>query len=695
MLTAWLLRRSLAPSLLLATLSLPTAALAAEGMWTLDRLPVAKIQAQYGFKPDAAWIKNVMLGSARLAGGCSASFVSKDGLVMTNHHCAAECIDQLSTAKQNYVASGFLARQRETEARCPAMEINRLEQIQDVTDEVKKATFGLAGNAYKDAQNAVRAKLTSACVGADKASTRCDLVDLYHGGRYNIYKYHRYSDVRLVWAPEKAIAFFGGDPDNFMFPRYDLDISLVRVYENGKPAAVQNFFPFSKNGAEENELVFVTGHPGSTQRQLTEAQLLTLRDVRLIDGLLYLSELRGVLEQYRAAGGEAARTSEDLLFSVENSYKALYGQLQALLDPALIRAKHDEEVALRKYVANNPALREKLGGAWDAIAKAQVQMRAQRTRMRNVEGGTALMTDYFEQARMLVRAADEKAKPDGQRLPEFAEARLHEVEQHVLSTAPIYPEFEKVKLVFSLTKMREKLGPDDAFVKQILGKSSPQQLADQLVGSTKLGDREVRKALWEGGKDAIAKSDDPFIKLALAIDGQARALRKQYENDVESVVQKNTELIAQARFAKNGTGSYPDATFSLRLSYGEVQGWEEPVRKVPPFTDFAGAYARETGAEPFALPPSWHAAKGKLKLDQRFNFVSTNDIIGGNSGSPMINKQGEIVGLIFDGNIHSLGGAFWYDARRNRAVAVHSGGILEALDKIYDGGFLVREMTGR
>ncbi|MES2017792.1 MAG: S46 family peptidase [Pseudomonadota bacterium] len=664
-------------------------------MWTLDRLPAAKMQAQYGFKPDPAWIKNVMLSSARLAGGCSASFVSRDGLVMTNHHCAAECIEQLSSATQNYLANGFLARNREQEARCPAMEVNRLEQITDVTEQVKKATGGLDGNAFKDAQNAVRARLTSECVGVEKATTRCDLVDLYHGGRYNIYKYHRFSDVRLVWAPEKAIAFFGGDPDNFMFPRYDLDMSLVRVYENGKPAAVQNFFPFSKNGAAEHEMVFVTGHPGSTQRQLTEAQLLSLRDIRLIDGLLSLAEMRGVLEQYRASGSEAARTSEDLLFGVENSYKALYGQLQSLLDPALLRAKHEQETALRKYVANNPALRAKVGGAWDAIARAQVQYRAQTARMRSIEGGRALLSDYFEQARMLVRAADEKTKPDGQRLPEFAEARMPEVEQHVLSTAPIYPEFEKVKLVFSLTKMREKLGPDDAFVKQVLGKASPQQLADQLVGQTRLGDVAVRRALWQGGKEAIAKSDDPFIQLALAIDAQARALRKQYEQDVESVVQKNTELIAQATFAKNGTGSYPDATFSLRLSYGEVQGWEQAGRKIAPFTEFGGAFARETGAEPFALPASWHAAKGKLNLAQRFNFVTTNDIIGGNSGSPMINKQGEIVGLIFDGNIHSLGGAFWYDARLNRAVAVHSGGILEALSTIYGADFLVREMTGR
>ncbi|WP_394777353.1 S46 family peptidase [Undibacterium sp.] len=681
--------------LLTVTLMLPNFASAAEGMWTLDNLPMAKLQAQYSYKPSGEWVKNVMLSSARLALGCSGSFVSKDGLVMTNHHCASECIEQISTAEKNYMKDGFLSKRREEEVVCPAMEVNRLEDIQDVTEQVKKATAGLDGNAYKDAQNAVRAKLTSACVGGDKSATRCDLVDLYHGGRYNIYKYHRYADVRLVWAPERAAAFFGGDPDNFMFPRYDLDMSLVRVYENGKPAQMKNFFPFSKNGAEENELVFVTGHPGSTQRQLTLAQLLSLRDIRLVDGLLRLSELRGVVEQYRTSSPEAARTAEGLLFSVENSYKALYGQLQTLLDPAFMKKKLDEENALRKFVAGKPSLQSKIGGAWTAIEKAQEKYRALNIRMSNIEGGRGFLTDYFFNARDLVRAADEKAKPDASRLPEYADARLPELEEQVLSKAPVYPEFEKVKLIFALTKMREKLGPDDAFVKQVLGKASPEQLADDLIKHSKLNDPAVRQALWTGGKDAIAKSDDPFIKLAISIDVQARAIRKQYEQEVESVVQKNTELIAQALFAQSGTGAYPDATFSLRLSYGQVKGWEEAGRKITPFTDFAGAFARDTGADPFALPPSWHAAKGKLNQSQRLNFVTDNDIIGGNSGSPMINKNGEIVGLIFDGNIHSLGGAFWFDPRLNRAVAVHSNGILEALDKIYDAKDIVKEMTAK
>lgn len=678
-----------------AALALVNSSFAAEGMWTMDNLPFAKMQAEYGYKPNAEWVKKAMLSSARLAFGCSGSFVSKEGLVMTNHHCAAACIEQISSEKKNYLADGFISKNHEEEQRCPAMEVNRLEEIHDVTAEVKKATAGLSGTAFKQAQNAIRAKLTSSCVGENKTTARCDLVDLYHGGQYKIYKYHRYADVRLVFAPEKSVAFFGGDPDNFNFPRFDLDISLVRVYENNKPAVIKDYFSFNKEGAEEKEMVFVTGHPGRTQRQLTVAQLLRVRDIDLVDGMLRTAELRGVIEQFQKTSAEAARVSEGTLFGIENGYKARYGQLQTLLDPAFMKKKQDEENALRKFVASKPALQTKIGGAWDAIAKAQTIHRNIGERFAMIEGGRAFISDYFFHARDIVRAAAEKTKPNAERLPEFADARLPEVEEQLLSAAPIYPDFEKVKLTFSLTKMREKLGVDDPFVKQILGNKSPEQLAEDLVSHTKLGSIEARKALWQGGQDAINKSDDPMIKLVQAIDHEARTLRTRYEQEVEAVVQKNSELVAEARFAQTGTGAYPDATFSLRLSYGEVKGWEHAGVKVPAFTDFAGAFKRETGAEPFALPASWHKAKDKLNLAQRFNFVTTNDIIGGNSGSPMINKKGEIVGLIFDGNIHSLGGAFWYDGSKNRSVAVHSGGILEALDKIYDAKHLANEMLGK
>ncbi|MBI3284408.1 MAG: S46 family peptidase [Burkholderiales bacterium] len=680
---------------LFAALAFPSLALAAEGMWTLDNLPAGKMQAEYGFQPSADWIKNAMLSSAKLGAGCSASFISPDGLVMTNHHCASNCVEQLSNAKKNYMEQGFLARKHEEEQVCPALEVNRLEDIKDVTEEIKQATAGLEGSAFKQAQNAIRARLSADCVGGDKERTRCDIVDLYHGGRYHLYKYHRYADTRLVWAPEKATAFFGGDPDNFNFPRYNLDMTLVRVYENGKPATVKNFYPFSKTGPQAGEMVFVTGHPGSTQRQLTMAQLTTLRDIGLVDRLLHAAELRGVLEQYRKSSPEAARTAEQQLFYLENSYKSGYGKLQTLLDPAFMQKKLEEENALRQFVATNPALKATTGGAWDAIENAQLKVREMNKIYAATEGGAAFATSYFRIARTLVRAADEKPKADAERLPEFSDARLTGVQQTLFSKAPIYPEFERLKLAHSLTKMREELGSDHAFVRQVLGKLSPEQLSEKLTAATKLADVAYRKTLWDGGKEAIAASNDPFIKLALAVDAEARVLRKRYEQEVEAVVQKNSELIAQARFAQTGTDVYPDATGTLRLSYGEVQGWDEAGNKVKPFTDFGGAFERETGADPFALPASWRAARGKLNLKQPYNFVSNNDIIGGNSGSPLINRNGEIVGLAFDGNIHSLGGAFWFDPRSNRTVAVHSGGILEALDKIYDAKELLKEINAK
>jgi hypothetical protein len=678
-----------------AALLIPCAAIAAEGMWALDNLPASRLKTEYGFTPGKDWVDHVMRASARIAGGCSASFVSKDGLVMTNHHCAAACVSQLSTAKKNFIADGFLARGRGQEVPCPEIELNRLERISDVTGEVKGAVAGLDGEAFKLAKNAVEAKLSSACVGAERETARCDVVDLYHGGRYHLYRYHRFQDVRLVWVPEQAIAFFGGDPDNFNFPRYDLDIALLRAYEDGRPARPKDFFPFSRAGAEAGEMVFVSGHPGTTQRQLTMSELETFRDLRLIGGLLRLAEERGILEQYSKLGREAARIAENDLFGIENSYKAYVGELKALLDPALTKQKQKEESELRAFVASQPALRAGVGGAWEAIEKAQQVYRDIEAQYSSIEGARAFAGRYFTHARRLVRGADERAKPNADRLPEFTDSQLPEVEQRLFSTAPIYPEYESVRLGWSLTKMRELLGADDPFVRMVLGRKSPDQLAAEWVAGTRLGDPALRKALWTGGKEAIARSDDPFIKLALAVDPAARAIRKRYEREVEAVVLKNTELIAQARFARDGTSAYPDATFTLRLSYGEVAGWSEGGRKIAPFTDFAGAFARETGADPFALPESWRAAKGRLDPAQRFNFVTDNDIIGGNSGSPMINRAGEIVGLIFDGNIHSLGGAFWFDPRTNRAVAVHSGAILESLAKVYGASDLVREITGQ
>jgi hypothetical protein len=675
-----------------AALATSAGAFAAEGMWTPDNLPKTQLQEKYKFTPDQKWVDHVQHAALRLAGGCSGSFVSPTGLALTNHHCVNSCVQQLSTADKDFIKSGFYAKEQKDEIKCPEIELNRLDTISNVTERVKKATEGKSGEAYSKAEKAVKSDIEKECVGNDKDTTRCDVVDLYHGGIYDIYKYHRYQDVRLVFAPELAMAFFGGDPDNFNFPRYDLDMGVLRAYENDKPAKVAEFFPFSKSGAEDNELTVVVGNPGGTDRQLTIAELESARDIETIPTLLRLAEMRGVFEQFRSQGAEQSRIAQSDLFGVENSFKALRGRLLALQDPAVFDLKRKQEAELRDYVNADPARKAKYGSAWDEIAKALVTYRNIETRFKYIERMQGINSKYSGYARALLRGGEERGKPNAERLREFTESRLPSVTQSLFSTAPVYPEYERVKLAFALTKLRENLGADDAFVKQVLGKESPQALADKWIGATKLGDAGVRKALWQGGADAVAKSDDPFIVLARNVDPQARAIRKQFENEVESVIDKNSELIAAARFEKYGTSVYPDATFTERFSFGEVKGWEVKGVWVKPFTDIAGAFARATGFEPFALPQSWLDAKDKLNQKQRLNFVTTNDIIGGNSGSPMINRNAEVVGLVFDGNIESLGGDFWFDERVNRTVAVHSGAIVEALHKVYKAERLAKEI---
>lgn len=666
-----------------------------EGMWTLDNPPIEQMKRSIGFAPSQEWLDRAMRGSARLTLGCSASFVSRDGLVLTNHHCVTECLAQLSSKAKDYLTDGFIARRRADETVCPAMEINRLEAITDVTSDVTAATAGKKGIEFKKAQDAVSAKLTSACVGDEGKKVRCDIVDLYHGGQYKLYRYRRYQDVRLVFAPEQEIADFGGDPDNFNFPRFDLDFSLVRVYENGKPLKAADYFPISATGPSAGEAVFVFGNPGSTQRELTTAQLASLRDVKIPAYLFRLLERRGILEQYRTEGAEPARIANSDLFFIENSVKALRGEFDALHDERLFGGMRERENELRQYVAADPALGQSTAGAWDEIAKAEADLLNFRDLYRQLEQGLAFDSQYFEIARSLVRGAVERKKADAERLPEFHTAALPQLEADLFSSAPIYPEYEKLKLKFALTKMREDLGADARLVHQVLGRESPEQLAAKLVDGTKLGDLSVRHALWDDAQEAIDKSNDPFIRLAASVDPQAREVRKRFEDEVEARIQKNSELIAHARFVRSGTKVYPDATFTLRMSYGTVTGWKERDAQVPPFTTIAGAFERATGAPPFALTKSWLEAKGRLDLTKPLNFVTNNDIIGGNSGSPVLNTKGQLVGLVFDGNIHSLGGAFWFDPEENRTVAVDSAAILEALDKVYGCKELRDELAGQ
>ena len=676
---------------LLVLCTAATSARADEGMWTYNGFPRAQLEKKYGVKVDDAWLDHVRLSSARLAQGCSASFVSPNGLVLTNHHCVEGCLQDLSSAQKDYLATGFHAKTAADEVKCPVLEVNQLVEITDVTARLKKATAGLSGQRFIDAQKAETGRIETEC--QTSPALRCNVVTLYHGGRYDLYRYRRYQDVRMVFAPEFAIAFFGGDPDNFMFPRFDLDMSLVRVYEDGKPLQSKNFLEWNAAGPAEGDVVFVSGHPGRTDRQLTMAELQYQRDVQLPATLMRLSELRGAVTEFQNRGPEQKRVSNGLLFGVENSLKALKGEREALADRDFFAQKAAAEAAFRKKLAADPKDGPAALQAYASIQQAEDLRKSVRDEVNYVMGSSGFLTTYFQLARTLVRGADERQKKSEDRLQEFQEATLPAVTQSLFSSAPIDDEFEIFKLTWSLTKLRETLGPDHAFTKKVLGQESPAETAKRLVSGTKLRDPAVRKQLWEGGKAAVDASQDPMIAFARAVDPDSRAVRKMYEDEIESVVKKGSEAIAQARLAVEGTSGYPDATFTLRLTYGTVKGWTEGKKVVPAFTDLAGAFARHTGREPFALPRSWLEAKPRLDLTTRFNFAATTDIIGGNSGSPVVARDGRIVGLVFDGNIWSLGGNYGFDEKLNRTVAVDTAAITEALDKIYGATRILEELV--
>jgi hypothetical protein len=674
------------------TLSLSSLASADEGMWTFHDFPAAKVKDRYKFSPDQAWLDKARMSSAR-TNNCSASFVSADGLVMTNHHCAHECLAGLSSADHDYVKNGFWAATAADEKKCPDLHVERLDAITDITERVAKATAGKSGSGFTAALRDVSGAIEKECqTGAD---LRCEVVELFHGGQYVLHKYKRFADVRVVFAPEIATAFFGGDPDNFEFPRYDLDVSFLRVYENGKPAATPEHFTWSAAGPRDNELTFVSGNPGTTLRELTVAQLEFQRDVVLPLRLAMRSEWRGQMTVFMRESDESHRSTEDWLFNVENSLKAYKGWSTALADVAQMKKKAADEDALRAKIKADPKLAKDVGTAYESIEKALHDFTPYYHRYAMLEGARVIdRGDLLGHAVHLVRGGDERALANGKRLDEYRDAGLPELEEDLASPAPTYAGREKLVLAFWLGKLREELGADDPTVKALLGKDTPETVAARWVDGTKLGDPAERVRLWKGGKAAIAASKDPLIVAVRTMDPAARKVRKMWDDQVQGAVKAATEKIAKARFAVNGRTGYPDATFTLRLSFGAVKGYTSSAHgnKVTPFTNFAGAYARATGAFPFQLPKSWLDAKSKVDGKTTLDIATTNDIIGGNSGSPVFNKDLQIVGLIFDGNIESLAGDFWYDESVNRAVAVSSEGLIHALSRIYHADRLVDEL---
>lgn len=667
-----------------------------EGMWLFNNPPKAHLKAKYNFEPTDAWLNHLQKSSVRFNSGGSGSFVSANGLVMTNHHVAADALQKMGTKDRNYYRDGFHAKTYAEESKCEAMELNVLMSIEDVTERVNASSK--AGAKAEDSFAARRAVISEIeKESLDKTSLRSDVVTLYQGGAYHLYRFKKYTDVRLVFAPEQQIAFFGGDPDNFEYPRFDLDMAFFRVYENDKPAKIEHFLKWSKAGAKEDELVFVSGHPGKTNRLNTVDELQYFRDIGYPFLLNRLNRWEVLLNAFSGRSEENARQAKEFLFGVQNSRKARVGGLGGLLDPELMARKQAYELKLKEAVAKDAKLAD-AKTAWDKVTASE-KIRAELIKPYTVlEGAAGFNCEIFGIARTLVRAAEEKPKKNQERLREFRDSALESMELQLFSEEPIYDEYEIVKLADGLSFMASILGYKHPIVVTSLAGKSPQQRAAELVLGSKLKDVNERKRLYKEGTKAITASKDPILLLALAVDAESRKIRKRMELEVEEPKRQAYAEIAKVKFALEGTSTYPDATFTLRLAFGTVKGYEENGKKVPAETYYSGLYERSTehmNKSPFDLPQRWIDKKGKLDMKVPLNFVCTADIIGGNSGSPVVNKDAEVVGLIFDGNIQSLVLDFAFTEEQGRAVSVHSQGMIEALRKVYEATNVADELEGK
>ncbi len=669
------------------------AAKADEGMWLFNAPPRKLLKERYNFDATDAWLEHVQKSSVRFNSGGSGEVVSEDGLIMSNHHVGADALQKISTKENDYLKTGFHARTLAEEKPAKDLELNILMSIEDVTERVNAAVkAGMSDEDSFKARRSIMAEIEKE--SQDKTGLRSDVVTLYQGGQYHLYRFKRYTDVRLVFAPEQQIAFYGGDPDNFEYPRFDLDICFFRAYENGKPAKFQHYLKWSEKGTADNDLIFVSGHPGRTSRLMTMDELAYVRDLRLPKTLSRLNRLEVLLMSYSGRSQENARRAKDDLFGIQNSRKANKGKLEGLLDPAVMAKKAAAEKKLRDAVASRDEFKD-ARDAWDRIASSQ-KLIAENAKIYNLlEGAAAFNSELFGIARTLLRAGDERPKANGERLREFVESGRESLELSLFSDKPIYNDLEELLLADSLTYLTEEVGATSELSQKILAGKSPRARASELIQSTKVNDVAVRKKLYEGGSGAVSSAKDPMIELARIIDEQSRSLRKIMDTQGE-VKQQAHAKIAKARFAVEGTSTYPDATFTLRLAYGTVKGYQEGGKTVPAHTTFAGLYERAKEQEnrpPFDLPKLWVDRKSKLDLKTPFNFVSTADIIGGNSGSPVIDRKGEVVGIIFDGNIQSLVLDFIFTDEIARAVSVDSRGILEALKKVYRANNVVAELT--
>ncbi len=678
---------------LLATLAFPATALAKEGMWTFDNFPIQQANADLGTNIDQAWLDRVRLASVRI-GGASGGLVSANGLVFTNEHVASGCVQDLSTPQRNYVDTGFTPSARAGELKCPGMVAEILTDIGDVTQRMQAAGAGLEGEAFTRARDAEAGRIESEACGQDR-SKRCQVVTLYRGGQFKLYTYRRYSDVRLVFAPEHRASAFGGDLDNFSFPRFAIDGAFVRLYENDQPVTTPNHLRWNPANPRANQPVFLSGSPGATQRLLTQDQLRTIAEIALPLEQQLNSELRGRLTQFMRQSEENAFQVQGPLYSLENGYKRSFGRQQALIDARFMAGRATAETEFRQRVAANAELAREIGDPWAELAAVQPAMRRLFPAYYLLEGRAGGGSQLFNWAEDLVRGAQERAKPSAERLPEFGDARLPQVENRLTAATPSYPAVDEVQLAWWLAKTREILTVDDPRIRTLLGNESPEALARRLATGTRLGDPAVRRQLWEGGLVAVQASDDPMIRFLLAIQDVTRGARSSYEGEVQAPTDRASEKLARARFAVYGTSLYPDATGTLRLTYGRLEGWTHQGRTIPYATTFAGLWDRATGAEPFDLAPRLAAARARIPADTILDVAASTDTIGGSSGSPAVNAQGEIIGANFDSTVLTQRNAYGYDPEVNRSVLVTAAAVTAALRHAYGMEWLLTELGVR
>lgn len=661
-------------------------------MWTFDAPPLDYWRRTYNFAPDQKWLDHVRLSSVRLP-NCSASFVSARGLVMTNHHCGRDCTASSSPPDSNYIQTGFAAGTLADEKKCAGLYVDQLQSIQDVTTRVRSAITGTTASDQSAQRATVVAQIQTECNQATQLN--CQVVTLYNGGIYSLYRYRRFNDIRLVMAPEGDIAFFGGDPDNFTYPRYDLDLTLLRVYENGQPYSPPDYLKWSAGGAIENDLVFVVGNPGSTGRLNTIAQMEFLRDVGYPASLAAYKRALAIYAELARADTSSARRYQNDVFGVANSQKAVTGYRAGLLDTLRMAKKRAFEQEFRARIAADPKLQAQYGGMWDAIAAAQRELAtfSPQLRYRGFGGASTLL----QLGAGVVRVATESGKPDSARLIQYRGAGLNQIRAQITQPIPIDTAFERLAIAAQLRAAQGELKPNDPFLAVALHGRTPDAVAADLVRNTKVGDLAFRQSLLQGGTAAVNASTDPLIVWVRAVDPLAREVTAR-ANALNAIIATNSEKIGQALFAAYGTALPPDATFTLRISDGLVKSFPSNGTIAPYKTTFYGLYERSAAfddKDPFKLPQRWVARKNNLDLSTPYNFVTTNDIIGGNSGSPVINRNGEVVGLVFDSNIEGVSNRFIFSDAIGRTVSVHSRGIVEALRKMYDGSRIADELQGR